>query len=285
MSSQETQTQDVLSSTGPDIQGKPVIKSLNEGGSVLLVSTMKSGTHWLRYLMANYIKLMSAEDWEAEPAATYEALQAQYSPTDRRLAVKNHALFKRGNVFPFHGIQNMMWQHVDPNLADYKGRIVYISRNPLDYLVSRYFYDKDLWESEGRDVSSVVATMPYSLRWYAQGLAYMRELSQKRRIISITYEDLKAAPVESMAIVWRSLGVAVNHNVLSRAVQLSDAKQVRQEEDRRGKPIVGSTTEGNFVRNSGVGQWKEHFGADDLEQADAILQEFGLRLPQFRLEV
>jgi len=258
---------------------------LNDPDSVLLVSTMKSGTHWLRYLFANYVKLLTSKEPDAVTPVVYGGLQNRFSPTDRRMAIRGETPIKRGDVYPFHGLSNVMWQHVDNDLLGYDGRIVYIYRNPLDYLVSRYHYDKLLWKSEGRACETVADTMPYSLRWYGEGLKFMLEMASKRQMIVITYENLKAATFETMSIVWASLGVPVNEALLRKAIEFSSADQVRKEEQERGAPIVGSTTEGRFVRNSSVGQWRNHFTEEDIDQANMILREYGMNLEQFRLEI
>lgn len=258
-----------------------VARFLNDPRSVTLVSTMKSGTHWLRYLFANYVRIMSSDVPKETEPVKYEALQHRYSPTDRRLAFSDASKFKVSKDCPFHGISNFMWQHVDRNLLDYPGQVVFVHRNPLDYLISRYHYDKDLWEKEGRDVSSPEATIPWSIRWYVENLALMRDVARQRPIISVSYEDLKANTFVAMSIVWRSLGVPVNRHKLARAIDYSSADRVRQEEEARGRPIVGSTTTGRFVRDSSVGQWKGQISEQGIRQIDKILREHNFNLAQF----
>jgi hypothetical protein len=263
--------------------------ALDDARTICLVSIMKSGTHWLRYLFANYINLQikgfGAHGVEVPPV-TYNGLQSLYSPIDRRLWLRDPKLpvVPRREVYPFHGVRNVYWQHVDRNLTDYGGKMVYIYRNPLDYAVSRYFYDRKLWAEEGRDVSSVGATLRWSLQWYGEGLQFMRGLSKDSgRVLSITYEELKASPFVGLGPIFRWVGFPYHEKTLIRAIELSDARVVRKEEQERGSAIVGPTTTGFFVRDSSVGQWRQHLGEEDLELAEKILAKFDIRLTQFTL--
>ena len=54
------------------------MEALNEPKSVLLVSTMKSGTHWLRYLFANYVKLLNAPNPDEVRPVVYDGLQSRF---------------------------------------------------------------------------------------------------------------------------------------------------------------------------------------------------------------
>lgn len=256
--------------------------SLNDASTVCIASVMKSGTHWMRYLFANYQKLLTLDRIDDAGAVTYDQLQSIYSPTDRRLCIRQGQEAKSSRIYPMHGIKSVFWQHVDQNLATYEGRIVFIYRNPLDYAVSRYFYDKARWEAEGRDVSSVSATIAWSVEWYARGIRVMFDMMKTNpRILPVTYEELKMAPVAVMGIVFRWAGFPHNPVKLRKAVELSDASNVRKEEETRQKPIVGPTSEGYFVRDSSVGQWRKHLSDDDVRRAASILSRQGLRLENF----
>jgi hypothetical protein len=259
------------------------LERLNSPASICLVTVMKSGTHWARYLLANYLKIMvRGPDCSR---ATYEELQSVFSPNDRRLCLRTKTEPVRSPLYPVFGYQDVMWQHVSEDLSEYRGRIVFLFRNPLDYLISRYHYDKALWQSEGRDVSSPAATMEWSLRWYAESLTFMLKLiRQKRDAVVLTYENLKQAPEVSLEILLRSLGIPVRRDALQLAVERSDAKKVAAEEVERGRAIVGPTTSGYFVRDSGVGQWRNHLTEDDLSRAEKILGGYGLRLAQFQIQ-
>jgi hypothetical protein len=262
---------------------------LDDTDTVCLVSTMKSGTHWLRYIFANYMNLhvkgFPAHGGDLLPVS-YNALQSVFSPVDRRLWLRDSELpvVPRKEVYPFHGVKNVYWQHVDQNLSTYQGLMVYIYRNPLDYAVSRYFYDRKLWAEEGRDVTSVASTLRWSLRWYGEGFRFMRRLSRdSRRVLSITYEELKTSPVEVLGPVFRWVGFPYHVPSLVRAIELSDAKVVREEERRRGKAIVGPTETGFFVRDGSVGQWQQHLSDRDVDLAEKILGEYGIKLANFTL--
>ncbi len=80
-------------------------------------------------------------------------------------------------------------------------------------MVSRYFYDKERWEKEGRDVSSIAATIPWSMDGYASSHRFMVDLKKGNdRLIAITYEDYIArvggysnrADKEQLLVVRRS---------------------------------------------------------------------------------
>src|SRR5690606_35848379 len=127
--------------------------------------------------------------------------------------------------------------------AEFNGKMVFIYRNPLDCAVSRYFYDKQRWADQGRDVSTIGATMRWSIEWYARSMRTMLDLMKVNpKIVSVTYEELKLCPLSALGNVFRWVGLPYHADKLARAIEISDAKHVRKEEEQRKEPIVGPTT-------------------------------------------
>lgn len=256
-------------------------KALNDPASLCIVSIMKSGTHWMRYLFANYQNLLLDEKVRFPQPVVYERLQDIFSPTDRREAIRKGHGPHKSRIYPMHGLSNVFWQHVDANLEPYEGKIVFIHRNPLDYAVSRYFYDKELWARDGRDVSSIAATVEWSVDWYGRGMRTMADLqAQGLRVLPISYEELKMCPQAVLGPVFRWVGLPFNKAKLDQAIALSDAKQVRKEEEQRQAPILGAKGT-HFVRDASVGQWKKHLSDETVKRVGEILGKHNFKLENF----
>ena len=248
-----------------------------------VVSVMKSGTHWMRFLLANYLHLMNGGDPNA--GVTYEDLQSRYSPNDRRRVLRGDAAVVKSPLFPVFGTTDLLWQHVDKNLASYQGTVIFLFRNPLDVVVSRYFYDRDNWNAEGLACSSPADSISWSVKWYAESLVAMRNLHPPavRRMISVAYEDLAQSPATVLGIVVRSLGWPENRDRIMGAVNLSSRERIRRLEDDRGAPLLGSASLNHFVRDGSVGQWRKYLNEEDVSRVDSILREHGMLLGNFNL--
>ena len=69
------------------------------------------------------------------------------------------------------------------------------------------------------------------------------------------------------------------------AIEFSSIKNMRKQEEKRGKPIHSPEGfQGSFVRSGQVAQWKEFFAEADLSEINAKLQERGLSLDEFDIE-
>jgi hypothetical protein len=143
-----------------------------------------------------------------------------------------------------------------------------------------------LWEKQSRDVSSVAATIPWSIDWYTRNLRFIFDLKKKcNNLIIISYEDLKISPFVTMSIVLRWLSIPINQTYLMEAVCRSDGSVVRAEEQRRDEPILGGTFGGGFVRDGSVGQWKHELTAEHVNKVEEILGRYGFSLMNFVTEL
>ena len=258
---------------------------LNSQNSICLASIQKSGTHWFRYLFANYYQIL---DGKSDRPITYNEMQYSLFPNNReyiregkRKYVKpNHELYK-------YGFDDFYWQHRMHDFDDFEGKIIFLYRNPLDYLVSRYFYAESLYQKY-QDPSDVI----FILKQYAEYYAYMKQFCQtNQQSIMVAYEELRKSTSEVFAIVLRWLGLPVYYDFVQKAVAFADLRVIQYEEKKRGKPIVGgtkpmagSTKDGNFVRDGSIGQFKKYLKDRHIEEAAEILDKYDIKLNEFILK-
>ncbi|MDG0977246.1 sulfotransferase domain-containing protein, partial [Ilumatobacter sp.] len=92
----------------------------------------------------------------------------------------------------------------------------------------------------------------------------------------ISYDRLQDDTAKEFTRALSELGVDVNAEALGRAIPMASAREAADDETRRGRTLVASLDRGSFVRDGSVGQWREHFTADDLARIAALLDQCGV---------
>lgn len=263
------------------------IRALNGRDTALILTHQKAGTHLLRYLLTNYIRLL--EDPEA-PAASIETVR-QVLPNMRLYVTSGKDRikppYKASIALPF---RDLIWSHVADSVVQatdeyHLGKKVLCWRNPLDFLVSIYFYNYKNRSSEAVNELSVGDVLNKEIGKYAAQVYYMRRILRERPKLSYgtTYEELTTNCEETFTSIVRFLGLPHQSRSIELAVRRSQFDQVRSEEKQRAKPLAGAI-DGYFTRSGKIGQWKELLGPADIEAVELILSEYSIALSDFTLE-
>lgn len=252
--------------------------SLNSKDAILLASIQKSGTHWFRYLFANYYMLLEKKN--SNPV-TYDQLESKLFPNNREYVKDGKVKYKNSEQnLQKYGFSDFLWQHRMSDLSSFKGKIILLYRNPLDYIISRYFYKKDLYQQYANPSDCIFLIDKYAKRY----VKIKDFVKQNNRGMMISYEELKVNTELVFGVILKWLGFPFYNDLCSQAVQFSSLKTIKKEEQSRNKPIVGATKSGFFVRDGSIGQWKNYLYENHLSEIENILNEHKIELREFILE-
>ena len=239
---------------------------------VFLVSYMKSGNTWLRFLVGNLTH-------PSEPVtfANVETLvPSVYGLPDRVLRRIPRPRYLKSHE-PFH--------------AEY-GRVIYIVRDPRDVAVSYYYHvvkARLLPRDCGIDefVPQFLTDWPgfYHAPWPEHVIGWLAMRPSRRGFLLLRYEDLLQDTMRELHKVARFLQIGSSEDQLARAIELSTAENMRSSEKRDSKRW--STTRRTrsdvpFVRAARSGQWAQALSMESVAKIEAawgpVMQALGYDL-------
>lgn len=227
--------------------------------------------------MANYINILSGEDagpLDIEDVFKRFVMNRRDRILRKFVAAEPHPFFKKTryhDLTPSHGTRFI---RMCP------GRIVFLYRNPLDQLVS-WFYFRYKWETQNNTLSREI--IDSALDHYIGQFNLMMGLRGKRHILPVAYESLMMAPLNTLMTVLAWLDFPIDVTAMDRALAYSDKRQVKKYEENVGI-LNQSGRESPLIRSGKIGQWKEHFSEADLAHIRGRLQDAGIDLGQFIFE-
>jgi hypothetical protein len=261
-------------------------RKIDKSRLLILATTPRSGTNYMQFLFANYLKLLSGtSDGPVDAntknsmlpntwAASYISQKSFQTPTSNLKLI---------------GLDDLVATHTryqDPHWNNSK--VLHIYRNPLDFVVSTYFFVYEYRTSRVGNMANPVDVMDNHLGAYADVYRSFREAARSgnRNLLRVAYEDLITYPAATFRIILRWLGLEADISLVELATQLSSTESIRKLEDRDGPidPVI-DTPGGRFVRDGSIGQWKKYFRPEDVDLARSKLASFGVSLDEFTLEV
>jgi hypothetical protein len=260
-------------------------RKISKSRMLILGTPGRSGTHYMRFLFANYLRLLGGTSDGPTDSNTMNSMlpnkwhDAYFGERNYRDPTPELSLI---------GLDDLAYTHANfLNLYWNDSKVLHIYRNPLDFCVSIYFFRYKYRTSFAGAIADPVEAMDDHLEEYAANYRSYREAAGRgnSNILRVSYEDLITFPAPTFRMILRWLGVEANIDLVEIATQYSSKESMRIIEDRDG-PIdsVIDVAGGRFVRDGSIGQWKKYFKPKDLELAQSKLERFGVNLNEFTLE-
>ena len=260
---------------------------------LILATITKSGTHYMRFLIANYIKhLRNRQD---DPVAARE-IDVLFPNGWHHAYLGGHSYKSPTPLLRLIGLHDIPRSHIPfQRLLWNNSRVLHVYRNPLDYAVSLYMYKYEYYEHLSGTMSGPVEVLDAHLDEYVEMYLSFRKTEKKDNtsLLSIAYEDLIRYPEVSLATVLRWLGFEPVPAVVDKAVQFSSehltalvgAGEIWQ---RNGtvpvNPKLISDFTNKLIEKGSVGSWKDYFEKPDIRRIEKRLDGFGINLYDFILD-
>ena len=230
-----------------------------------VVGYPKSGNTWLCFLLA-YCLNAEYDDLDAPGIHPTNDYQRRY--------------VKGGLAHPSY--QNQIGQILKTHRQESKGMsleepLVYIIRDGRDVMVSYYFYrhtyinarNSQFWKqwllkirhffnSSSNNTANYQNFSAFLRQYTDEWLTHVSTWLQHQHTALIRYEDLKTAPEATLDRLFRQLGVLVTPEIIQQALEIFDFKQLSQRN-------AGEEDRSSFFRKGIVGDWQNHFSAQDRE--------------------
>lgn len=233
---------------------------------VILGAFPKSGSTWLRFILANLISLQELEGLEVTYHVINGPLVASYDshrfPTISYLSlprvVATHLPYRRRRFGPY--------------------RTLHLLRNPGDTMVSFYAYASARTDRH-RFRGSFSELLRDPKRGVAAWCTHVKSW-QSAAGASLSYEDLQRDGSAALTSVFAALGVGLPPRaVLDQAIKRSSFQAIRAVEEEKGLDARarGHLADGfRFARRGIVGEWREVFAAEDIGFLNDTLVRGGL---------
>lgn len=261
--------------------------------SIVIISIPKSGTNMTKLLLANYLNVF----YEGrQDITTYDEMHTEMFYSDVQVKgldpsskpgkgriLQQHTPYRHLVHTHSHGAK--MKQYIRLNRG---ARYLLLYRNPLDNLISSYFYHfkyrPDLAEKYKHPREIIDWKLPVFIKQYT----YQKEMAaQNENAMRVSYEGLYEDKAKTFASILDFLNIPVEEPAVQLAVEFSSLKSVREQEQQRNKAIHQEIPgfKGSFVRSGKIGQWKEFFDNSDIENISRQLAAHNISLDEFVTEV
>lgn len=194
----------------------------NTTDDIYLVSYPKSGNTWLRFLIANAIKIHYGIDREVN----FFTIQDIIPGIGKSRNIRAAGLFGRPDL------PRILTSHSDYN--PYFMRVIFLVRDPRDVIISHYYYAKarksipesmKLSQFIRDEKYGPVAWLRHTESWYSPGAA-----SPEQRIVLFKYEDFLKDTYSQLDRLTNLIGIPVTGDSVKRAVELSSKEKMRDSE-------------------------------------------------------
>lgn len=240
---------------------------------VFIVTYMKSGTTWLQQI-AKLIRNEGKEDGktilDATPwpeALNTEFLYGYWMDLDQLPSPR---------VFKSHFPYSMMVGGL-PHTT--QAKYIYVARNPKDVAVSLYYHLRGFcqWDYSGEwgDFFGLFMKghVPFGL-WFDHVLGWWKYREEKN-VLFLKFEDIKKDLPGAVRTVAEFMGQSLKPELVDRIVDQSTF------ESMKANPTANFSWESErqfpdatpFMRKGTIGDWKNHFTAEQNAEIDAVYAE------------
>src|SRR6056297_1951891 len=194
-----------------------------ENPPVLFAGFSKSGNTWLRFLIFNYYNIINND---SEKTLTYSELNDVVQPDDiGALHIKSPEL--KGTPEGYPDFIRTHQRHKNDYVVFNK--VIYISRNPLDVLVSSYYFhikNRPSRHNSGYLHNDIDAKTLFDLPIW---IDHYESYKTQERVLHVTYEQLKRDAKQVLIDVLKYIGHNdINEEAIDKSVELSSFKSIKK---------------------------------------------------------
>ena len=239
-----------------------------------IFSYPKCGRTWVRFLLAWYLKELYQLDLDVDFHSIFRLLPN--NSKDPQRGVPAFAYGARDDI------PKIVFSHL-PVESNLPVPIIFLSRCPLDTLISEYFQKKNRQKIFAGSVSEYLRS-PHGLlelcNYYNHSCASMATMGAtqpENRLLLLSYEQLHADTTEALRQVLALVDVPLDEAMVQKAIEKSSIDKMRQSEIERGFPSQqarGETSDPNALRarEGKTGGYSQHLTDADVSFARQYLR-------------
>ena len=160
-------------------------------------------------------------------------------------------------------------------------KYVYVARNPKDAAVSMWHHQSKMAHHPSRPWGEFFKSyfgsspVPYG-NCFDHILGWWKHRDAPN-ILFLTYEDMKMQPNESVERIARFIGIDPTPELVTQVVEKTSFQAMKTDPTANHKwleeKLLMPGSEGSYIRKGVVGDWKNHFTAEQNEQFQQMYQE------------
>ena len=239
-----------------------------KGEKFLLFGYPKSGNTWLRFLIFNYINIINNPS--TKQTITFDELNKMQSNvmdkgTTNKIE-KDLPIFYRTHK-SFNSCHN---------LFDFK---IYIHRNPLDTLVSSYFFYKNRtipFKDDDSHIQKKLFDINFYVRYKFPFWKQHFEESVSHADFVINYTSLKNNTFKILSRLIKDMNLHYCEKIINKSISFSSYKNIVRMSDnynqQYGNGPRDGTFKGKFLRSGEDGQFHNELDNDTI---NFVLENFG----------
>ncbi len=222
-----------------------------------LCSYPKSGRTWMRFALANLINEVYGLDLDLDMENMFGLIpnddgRGQTQPWKTLDAYR----FSDRTEVPFIAMSHLPWEERFAGPP-----IVLLIRTPADSLVSRFYH---MSRHDGQfkgDIDQFAHDPQFGVESLVEYFASWDAHAEDENVLTVTYEQLRAEPLEPFSRVVGQLGIRASREQLERALRLSSVDRMREVERKSGvgqpTPYDLNDPQAMRVRKARVGGWRD----------------------------
>jgi hypothetical protein len=235
----------------------------------LMSGYRKSGNTWVRLVLFNYFNI---KNHDAKKALSISELNS----------IENNKLERR-KVELREGFPNFWWTHFAyTRVFDKFQPIIYLYRNPLDTLISEYYFHKNRevpFKRYPGHIRKKLYDIDYFVLYKLEKWIWHYKITAHHADIILCYKELKKTPYSHFERVLRLMGEKVDREILEKSIDWSSFDKMKRLLDKK-KDHDGMSRgfTGKFTRSGKVGQYYKVLKTGTIEYVKRRLDEEGINI-------
>ncbi|KNA08563.1 hypothetical protein SOVF_161110 [Spinacia oleracea] len=259
---------------------------------LLIASLPKTGTTWLKSLLFSVVNRMKYSMNNKTPLLNnhphdlVHSLEPLYGEAFEYPRPHHLDQLPSPRLFSTH----LSYTSLPQSIKTSECRILYICRNPLDMLVSLYYFSIDFMKKQlGEEFKP--PSMEYFFEDFCQGkhpcgpffeqaVEYWKvSLEKPNKVLFLKYEDLKDDPSLYLKKLAEFIGKPFSikeesEGVVQEMIELCSIKTMKGlEANSGGEAINRFYGKNSFFRKGQVGDWTNHFTPTMLEKMNKLMEQ------------
>jgi len=236
-------------------------------GDVFIVTYPRSGTTWTEQM----VHLLVNKGEQGEQRLTDAVPWLETLPHRPNSMIEFLEAMPQRRLFTSH-LPYPLMPHTDNTTA----KIVYVARNPKDVAISTYFHNQSKGGYEGSweehfqlFLYGDVGFGPY----FDHVLPWWQASQKDKNILFLMYENMKHDHAGNVAKLASFLDIQADSQLIETVVRLSSFQSMTSNETTNFDWIPQKADKPKHFRKGDIGDWRNHFSAEQSQQMDDIFME------------